>query len=66
MNTIIRKNNFSKKEYKGKNKDALRWARKYGTFCGNETVIIYNESGKAISGAKYMIETDDYYRININ
>lgn len=31
MNKIIQKNNFNTEEYVRRNKDALRWARRYGT-----------------------------------
>lgn len=62
MNRIVRTNNFSSEEYKGKNKDALRWARKYGTWSGGERIYIYDKSDKLISMAIYNVETKDYMR----
>ncbi len=65
MNKIIRRNNFNYEEYEERNKDALRWARKNGTFQGGEEVIIYNKDGEPISGAKYSSELRDYYRMYV-
>ena len=65
MNKIIRRNNFNYEEYFGTNKDALRWARKYGTWGNNEEIIIYNKDEQPISGAKYSSELKDYYRMYV-
>lgn len=65
MNKIIRKNNFNTEEYVGRNIDALRWARRYGTWGNNETILIFDKNEQLISEAKYSTELKDYYRVCI-
>ena len=65
MNKIIRKNKFNAEEYVGRNKDALRWARRYGTWGNNEHVLIFDKNEHLISEAKYSTELKDYYRVCI-
>ena len=65
MNRIVKDNNFSTDEYIGRNTDALRWARRYGTWGNNETVFIFYKNEQLITEAKYSAELKDYYRVCI-
>lgn len=65
MNRIVKDNNFSTDEYIGRNTDALRWARRYGTWGNIETVFIFDKNEQLISEAKYSAELKDYYRVCI-
>lgn len=65
MNKVIRKNKFNTEEYIGRNNDALRWARRYGTRGNNEHVLIFDKNEHPISEAIYSEELKDYYRASV-
>lgn len=65
MNRIVKDNNFSTDEYIGRNTDALRWARRCGTWGNNEHVLIFDKNEQLISEAIYSEELKDYYRVCI-
>ena len=65
MNKIIRKNKFNTEEYVGRNMDALRWARRYGTWGNNEHVLIFDKNEHLISEAIYSEEMKSYYKVSV-